>query len=62
MEFADDITLVIREIKRKDGMDVECDTYEKGNPYMVLVRETEGKNPLGRCRHRWRSNSKVVLK
>ena len=38
-----------------------CGTYEKGNPWMVLVRETEGKRPLGRCRRRWGRNSKVGL-
>ena len=54
--------LVVREIRRKETTGRECGTYEKGNPWMILVRETEGKSPLGRCRHRGRSNSKVVLK
>ena len=29
--------------------------------YMVLVGKTEGKRPLGRPRHRWEDNIKMVL-
>ena len=39
-----------------------CSTHEKRKPWMVLVRETEGRSPLGRGRYRWRSKRKVVLK
>jgi hypothetical protein len=56
------LTHVIKKIKWKDGMGGECDTYVKENPWMVLVTETEGKSPLGRCRHKWRSKSRVILK
>ena len=36
------LTHVIRKIKIENGMGDACGTYEKGKPWMVLVRETEG--------------------
>jgi hypothetical protein len=30
--------------------------------YMVLVREPEGKRPLGRPRYKWEDNSKTDLR
>jgi hypothetical protein len=32
------------------------------NEYKILVREPEGKRPLGRTRHRWEDNVKLDLK
>jgi hypothetical protein len=34
---------------------------EKRNVYRLLVRKPEGKRPLGRQRHRWIDNIKMVL-
>jgi hypothetical protein len=34
---------------------------EKMNVYRLLVRKPEGKRPLGRPRHRWIDNFKLVL-
>jgi hypothetical protein len=34
---------------------------EKRNVYMLLVRKSEGKRPLGRPRRRWRDNIKMDL-
>jgi hypothetical protein len=33
---------------------------EKRNAYRLLVRKPEGKRPLGRPRHRWMDNIKMV--
>jgi hypothetical protein len=30
--------------------------------YKVLVGNLDGKKPLGRCRHRWEDNIKMILK
>jgi hypothetical protein len=35
---------------------------EKKSAYRVLVRNPEGKRPLGRYKHRWESNSKIDLR
>jgi hypothetical protein len=32
---------------------------EKRNEYRIIVREPEGKRPLGRQRHRWVDNIKI---
>jgi hypothetical protein len=34
---------------------------ERRGLYRVLVREPEGKRPLGRPRHRWKDNIKMCL-
>jgi hypothetical protein len=34
---------------------------EKRDIYRVLVGELEGKRPIGRPRHRWEDNIKMVL-
>jgi hypothetical protein len=34
---------------------------EKRNAYRILVGKPEGKRPLGRPRHRWVYNIKVLL-
>jgi hypothetical protein len=34
---------------------------EKRNVYRLLVGKPEGKNPLGRPRHRWVDNNKMDL-
>jgi hypothetical protein len=34
---------------------------EKKNGCRFLVGKPEGKRPLGRCRYKWRDNSKVDL-
>jgi hypothetical protein len=33
----------------------------KGNAYSILVGKPEGKRPLGRPRHMWMENTKMVL-
>ena len=39
-----------------------CSTYgENRVVYIVLVRTSEGKNPLGRPRHKWEDNIKMDL-
>jgi hypothetical protein len=35
---------------------------EKRNAYRILVRQPEGKRPLGRSRYRWVSNIKIDLR
>jgi hypothetical protein len=35
---------------------------KKRNSYRVLVGNPEGKRPLGRPRHRWEDNIKMVLR
>jgi hypothetical protein len=35
---------------------------EKMNAYRLLVGEPEGKRPLGKARHRWLGNTKIVLR
>jgi hypothetical protein len=35
---------------------------EKRNAYRILVGKPEGKRPLGRPRHRWVGNIKMVLR
>jgi hypothetical protein len=35
---------------------------EKRNAYTMLMREPEGKRPLGRPRHRWVGNIKIDLR
>jgi hypothetical protein len=35
---------------------------EMRNAYTIVVRKPEGKRPLGRTRHRWNDNIKVLLK
>jgi hypothetical protein len=35
---------------------------EKRNAYRILVGKPEGKRPLGRPRHRWEDNIKMVLR
>jgi hypothetical protein len=35
---------------------------EKRNAYRILVGKLEGKRPLGRLRHRWVDNIKMVLR
>jgi hypothetical protein len=35
---------------------------EKRNAYKILVGKTEGKNPLGKPRHRWMGNIKMDLR
>jgi hypothetical protein len=35
---------------------------EKRNAYNILVRNPEGKRPLGRSRHSWEDNIKTDLK
>jgi len=32
------------------------------NKYNILVRKSDGKGPLGRCRHRWEDNIKMDLR
>jgi hypothetical protein len=34
----------------------------KRNAYRILARKPEGKKPLGRPRHRWEDNIKIVLR
>jgi hypothetical protein len=34
---------------------------DKRNAYRILLRKPEGKRPLGRPRHRWVANIKMVL-
>jgi hypothetical protein len=34
---------------------------EKRNAYRVLVGKPDGKRPLGKLRHRWEDNIKMVL-
>jgi hypothetical protein len=34
---------------------------EKINAYMILLGKSEGKRPLGRPRHRWEDNIRMVL-
>jgi hypothetical protein len=36
-------------------------TGERRNVYRLLVGKPEGKRPLGRPRHRWIDNTKMVL-
>jgi len=39
-----------------------CSTYwERRGVYRVLVRKSEGRRPLGRCRRRWEDNIKIDL-
>jgi hypothetical protein len=33
---------------------------ELTNAYRVLVRKTKGKSPLGRPRHKWEDNIKMI--
>jgi hypothetical protein len=35
---------------------------EKSNAYRILLRNTEGKRPLGRIRRRWENNNKMDLR
>jgi hypothetical protein len=35
---------------------------EKRNAYTVLVRQPEGKRPLGRSRRRWEDNIRIDLR
>jgi hypothetical protein len=35
--------------------------WETGGAYRLLVRQIEGKSPLGRPRHRWDDNIKMDL-
>jgi hypothetical protein len=44
-------------------MDMTCSTHrEKRNAYRILVRKLEGIRPLGRLRHRWEYNIRMVLR
>jgi hypothetical protein len=39
-----------------------CSTHgEDGNAYKILVRNPEGKRPLGRPKHGWEDNIKIDL-
>ena len=38
-----------------------CDAYGGKGVHRVLVGKSEGKSPLGRPRHRWEDNIKMVL-
>jgi hypothetical protein len=43
-------------------MGVTCRTYGgRRNVYMVLTLKPEERTPLGRPRHRWEHNIKIVL-
>jgi hypothetical protein len=43
-------------------MGTTCSTNgEKSNAYRILVRKPEGKRPIGRPRHRWVDNIKLIL-
>jgi hypothetical protein len=35
---------------------------EKRNAYRILVGKSEGRRPLGRLRHRWVDNIKMILR
>jgi hypothetical protein len=35
---------------------------EMGNTHIILVRKPEGKQPLGRSRHRWEGNIRSDLR
>jgi hypothetical protein len=46
----------------EDEMGVSCSTNgEKRNAYRLLVRNPEGKRPLGRTRRRWVDNIRMDL-
>jgi hypothetical protein len=52
---------IIRVIKSNE-MGGACNTYgEKRGPYRILVGRTQGRRPLGRSRHRWEDNIKMVV-
>ena len=55
---------IVRVIKsRKNEMSGECSAYgERRGVYSVLMKEPEGKRPLGRPRHKWEDNIKVDIK
>jgi hypothetical protein len=45
---------------KEDEVGKECSTHgEKRNSYRVLVRNPNGKSPLGRIRLRWEDNFEV---
>jgi hypothetical protein len=40
-----------------------CGTYgERRRVYRLLVGKPEGKRPLGKCRHRWEENIKMIFR
>jgi hypothetical protein len=47
---------------RKVIMDRACNTHKMRNTYKILIAEPERKRPLGRPRHRWEDNIKMVHK
>jgi hypothetical protein len=46
---------------KEDEMDSAHCVHGEGNIYRVLVRNPEGKRPLGRCRHRWEDKIEMDL-
>jgi hypothetical protein len=54
---------IIRVIKYEDELSRACSTCgDKRNAYMILMRNPDGKRPLGRSRHRWVNNIKIGLR
>jgi hypothetical protein len=54
------ITMVMSRTMRRVGHVVR--KGEKRNAYRILVGKPEGKQPLGRSRHRWVNNIKIDLR
>jgi hypothetical protein len=46
---------------KESKMDSVCNMHEKKNAYRNLLKETEGKRPLGRSKRRWKDNIMLDL-